>query len=436
MATGPNGDIYLTGWTNDRHFPAVHPAQAHLAGGKCEVASEIPATMGRCSDAFVVRLDPSGRKILYSTFLGGTGADYGSRVAVDSHCDAFVVGTTFAPNFPQLHSLTARAGGLDGDTFVTGLGPAGRLRFSTLLGGTWTDRGTGIAIDRAGMVYVTGDTASPDFPLVDPLQSSCWRCGLTANSATHTFVAKLDPRAHRLLYSTYLGGEGYEDDSTAIGVDAAGEATVVGLTESPGFPVAHAFQAALSPLSFNAFVTKLNARGTGLVYSTLLGGTRTTNTSNGFDGAESVAVDATGNTVVSGFSYSTDFPLLHPARSSHPGLGGYFAASFAPDGTLRYSTFLPGEDQLSGAELVVVLGQEGHAVILEPGVQVSILTTDGQEARPGIPLPENLFADGIAAGRNGAIFVCGNVPIQEHHRAPYQLPATQATVVRLTARAP
>lgn len=429
IALGRDGDIYLAGDTHDRHFPTSHAAQPHLAAGKCEGGSGFVRTFSPCPDAFIAKLDPTGKAIIYSTFLGGAGMDGAAKIAVDSRGDAFVVGTTRSPDFPQLHPVARIISTWD-DALVAEFGPTGRLLFSTRLGGRLGEAGLGIAVDRAGMVYVTGTTGSPDFPLVHPYQSSCWECGALMTPATHAFVAKLNPRTHSIVYSTYLGGQGFEDDGYAVAVDAAGEAIVVGTTESPSFPVVHAFQSAESPLSFNAFVTKLNAHGTRLVYSTLLGGTRSIGTSFGLDAATDVAVDRRGNAVVTGYSYSSDFPLLHAVYPSRSDLAAYFAASFGPSGALRYSTFLGGKVQTSVAH--ISLGPLDTAEILEPVGQISVLDAEGRLAGLETLVPVNLYAEGLAVARAGQLLLCGSEITPGYQSGPYPSWESQAVLVRLT----
>jgi hypothetical protein len=165
--------------------------------------------------------------------------------------------------------------------------------YSTFLGGSSDDEGHGIAVDDAGAAYVTGYTLSTDFPTAAALQ-------VTNHGAPDAFVTKLNPAGSGLVYSTYLGGNG-EDLGDGIAVDAAGNAYVTGQTRSTDFPTTvGAFQRALQGPA-DAFVTKLNPAGSGLVYSTYLGG-------GGFDAASGIAVDAGGNAYVTGLTYSTNFP--------------------------------------------------------------------------------------------------------------------------------
>jgi hypothetical protein len=157
------------------------------------------------------------------------------------------------------------------------------LSYSTYLGGSSLDEANGIAVDSSGNAYVTGHTYSADFPTANPLQPSF-------GGVSDVFVAKLNPAGSALVYSTYLGGSNW-DVGLGIAVDAAGDAYVTGYTESTDFPTANPLQATCDgcrPGYYDAFVAKLNAAGSALVYSTYLGGS---NTDLGFG----IAVDSSGN---------------------------------------------------------------------------------------------------------------------------------------------
>ncbi len=171
------------------------------------------------------------------------------------------------------------------------------LSYSTYLGGIGTDSGVGIAVDTAGNAYVTGQTDSTDFPTASPVQPAL-------GGERDAFVTKLNAAGNALVYSTYLGGSG-EDSGLGIAVDASGNAYVMGQTGSTDFPTASPIQAAHGGGLTDAIVTKLNAAGSALVYSTYLGGS-----ANDLGGG--IAVDASGNAYVTGFTGSTDFPTASP----------------------------------------------------------------------------------------------------------------------------
>ena len=213
-------------------------------------------------DAALV-IDP---ELVYSTYLGGSDDDHGYDIAVDAAGNAYVTGATWSSDFPTANALYPSYGGGDWDAFVAKLNADGTaLVYSTYLGGSGTDHGYGIAVDGAGNAYVTGDTGSLDFPTANALYPNI---GGTADA----FVTKLNADGTALVYSTFLGGGGVEN-GYGIAVDAAGNALVTGRTGSPDFPIANALYPAQVG-GFDAFVAKLDANGTALVYSTYLGGSR------------------------------------------------------------------------------------------------------------------------------------------------------------------
>jgi len=203
--------------------------------------------------------------LVYSTFLGGNGDDNGLAIAVDAGGNAYVSGfTESTAGFPGTPGAFQRTfGGGFADAFLTKLNPTGTaVVYSTFLGGNGGDAGAGIAVDAAGNAFVTGLAESTNFPTTpDAFQRTF------GGGQADAFVAKLNPTGTTLTYSTYLGGNSV-DTSNGIAVDAAGNAFVTGETQSSNFPVTPgAFQPTLGGRN-GAFVTKLNAAGTALAYST------------------------------------------------------------------------------------------------------------------------------------------------------------------------
>ncbi len=187
IAADSAGNAYVTGQTLSTDFPTSNPLQPTNHGG---------------ADAFVAALDPTGATLLYSTYLGGSSEDAGDGIAVDSVGNAYVTGYTYSTNFPTTSNPLQPTNHGFADAFVAALDPTGAtLVYSTYLGGIFNDVGRGIAVDSAGNAYVTGFTASTDFPTSNPLQP-------TNHGGLDAFVAALDPSGQTLLYSTYLGGSG------------------------------------------------------------------------------------------------------------------------------------------------------------------------------------------------------------------------------------
>jgi hypothetical protein len=310
IAADATGNAYVTGQTDSADFPTVNPAQAHFAGGNNSGGG----------DAFVCKLNAAGSALLYSTYLGGSGADGAAGIAVDASGSAYVAGATFSHDFPALHAVQPRYGGGKCDAFVTKLNPTGSaLVYSTYLGGQGADVITGIAVDAAGSAYVVGSTSSPDFPVANALQPSiAGQPDPKYGYAPDGFVARLNGDGSALTFSTYLGGSA-PDSANGIALDAAGNIYVAGGTESPDFPVVNAFQSSINGHAVpnygfpsDGFVTKLDNLGSRLIYSTYLGGQKS-------DGAWGVAVDSASSVYVTGPTSSTDFPLVRPLQTE---LGG------------------------------------------------------------------------------------------------------------------
>jgi Beta-propeller repeat len=288
LAIDRQGNVYLTGFTLSSDFPTMNPLQPALSNSQ---------------DAFVAKLNSAGSALVYSTYLGGSDGDNSIDIAVDRHGNVYLVGLTFSIDFPTANPLQPRLGdsgpARSGDAFVTKLDASGTaLIYSTYFGGNSQDIGTGIALDVRDNVYMTGSTISTNFPTMNPLQPSL---GL-GNAA---FVAKLDRSGSALHYSTYLGGSG-ADEGTGIAVDARGNAYVTGRTNATDFPTLNPVQPTPVPPSFNAFLSKLKADGSGFVYSTLLGG-------SGLDLGGGIALDIRGNAYVVGSTSSADFPTTPEA---------------------------------------------------------------------------------------------------------------------------
>ncbi len=300
----PSGSTYLTGLTRSTNFPASAGAfRTTLGGGTCSDGfSSFP-----CADAFVTKLNALGSALIYSTYLGGNDADNGSSIAVDSLGNAYVTGVTESTDFPLQGPFQPAFGGgsllFSGDAFVAKLNPDGSaLIYSTYLGGNAVDSGVSIAVDSLGNAYVAGATGSLNFPVASPFQSNL-------NGIRDAFVTKLNAAGSALVYSTYLGGSG-ADSATGIAVNGGGNAYVAGFTTSPDFPTTKPVQPFFG--DDDAFLTKLNEMGSALAYSTWIGGSDA-------DHASHVAVDASGNAFVTGWTLSTDFPTTNPLQGTHSG---------------------------------------------------------------------------------------------------------------------
>ena len=276
-------------WKSDMRALVAHPSDATVL---------FAGTSGNNSqDAFVSKLNASGSELLFSTYLGGSGAETGNGIALDGSGNIYVVGNTNSTNFPAVNAIQSGPSPTEncGNGFVTKLDPAvPSLVFSTYLGGSRCDKANSVAIDSSANVYVTGSTNSADFPLASAFQGT-----IGDSFFGDAFVTKLTSSGS-MTYSTYLGGNS-SDIGFGIAVDVSGNTYVTGSTSSTNFPTANPIQATTT--GGDAFVTKLNSQGSAVVYSTFLGG-------GGMDAGRGIAIDSTGNSYVTGITSSPDFPLV------------------------------------------------------------------------------------------------------------------------------
>jgi hypothetical protein len=312
-----------------------------------------PAKGGGPYDAFVTRIRADGGDLVYSTYLGGSGSDQGEAIAVDTTTsDALVTGLTTSTDFPTANALQPNYGGGIANAFVTRISADGSgLVYSTYLGGTGDDESYGVAVvPTTGDALVTGFTTSPNFPTANAWQPK-------SGGGEDAFVARLSAEGSQLVYSTYLGGSG-DDVGYGIAVDpATADALVAGETYSPNFPTANAYQPTYGG-GGDAFVARFSADGGVLVYSSYLGGT-------GEDKAYGIAVDpATGDALVTGQTYSPDFPTVNAVQAAYGGGGDAFVARLNVDGsTLVYSSYLGG----SGVD-------RGFAIAVDPSTGDAAVT--------------------------------------------------------------
>jgi hypothetical protein len=376
VAVDEAGNSYVTGYTYSANFPTINALQATFAGGLLGGASG----PNYAFDAFVTKINPAGSALVYSTYLGGnaadgssTGGDSGQGIAVDAGGNAYVTGFTGSPNFPTANALQAGfGGGFTGDAFVTKINASGTaFIYSTYLGGSGDDTGLGIAVDGAGDAYVTGGTQSTNFPTFNPLQG-------TNKGNFNAFVTKINPAGSALVYSTYLGGSG-SDGAAAIAVDGSGNAYITGSADSHDFPIVNPFQAFLAgPFGdSDAFVTKINAAGSALVYSTYLGG-------NSIDAGTAIAVDPAGSAYVTGYTFSSNFPTNNPLQANFC-CSAVFVTKFDDTGSaLLFSTYLGannGDTNNNGYGIAV--DNSGNAYVAGLTVALTFPTANPLQASNG-----------------------------------------------------
>lgn len=336
IAVDEMDSAYLTGQTLSSAFPSTPGAFDTSYNGEF--------------DAFVVKLNSAGSGLIYATFLGGSDRDLGSDIVVDSTGSASVMGFyTQSDDFPTTHDAFDGSYNGSADAFVAKLDPFGsELVYATFLGGSSSDRGTGIATDGTDSTYVTGYTTSDDFPTTPGAYDT------SHNGVADVFVVKLVLDSRGLIFATLLGGKDY-DYSGAIAVDSSGSAYVVGHTTSDDFPtVPGAFDTSYNG-GGDAFVAKLNPLGSTLTYATFLGG-------NEYDLGSAIVVDAAGRATLTGYTASTDFPTTPNAfDTSHNGGHEAFVSKL---NTVPYipNVTAPVEQPPSGALVAEITTLRGFAI--------------------------------------------------------------------------
>jgi hypothetical protein len=316
VALDANRNVYIAGATGSSNFPTRNPFQASYGGGQWDV--------------FVARLNAAGTALVYSTYFGGSGWDINMSIAVDNTGNAYITGDTGSDDFPTLNAYQPNHANwcnntpyqsICTDTYVAKFSPSGTPIYSTHIGGDGHERGTGIAVDSLGSVYVAGYTNSSDFPTINAYQP-------TLPYIFSTFLTKFSPDGSELVYSTYLGGTNGGTQALDMAIDSLNRAFVIGVTEATDFPTAVPIQPALAGTTSNSdlFVTQFSADGQTLEFSTYFGGSLN-------DGivefSPRIAVDRRGSVYFTSSTYSNDFPLKDAFQSDPGGSSpGYFPNNF------------------------------------------------------------------------------------------------------------
>ena len=266
----------------------------------------------------------------YATYLGQEGRDVAVSVATDANGDIYMTGQTTSVRFPTGQKAQNSAGGKL-DAFIAKFNGSGDLLWTSYLGGTENEVGRSIAVDTVGNAYIVGTTSSENFPTrnaTTPEFRGIW----------DAFLTKISPDGQQFLYSTYIGGAGY-DDAYAVAVDADANAYIAGQTLSADFPVRGGFQTGPGGGGGDTFVTKIATSRQSVVYSTYVGG-------NGIDVATGIAIDSSGNAYVAGYTTSTIFPLMAPIQGTRRGPQDAFLYKLnAAGNSLIYSTYIGGSDE-------------------------------------------------------------------------------------------
>ncbi len=293
--------------------------------------------MGR-GDVFIIKLAPSGKDLIYSTLIGGSGNDVPRDFDIDDNGSVYVTGRTTSKDFPMKNSFDDTHNGT-WDAFLFKISPEGdTLNFSTFIGGNDDDWGYGVALDSSNSIYLSGNTSSPDFPIKNAFDSLM--------EVEEAYIVKLNPSGNSLNYSTFLGGSGGEK-GWGLTADDEGFVYICGRTESADFPVKNPIQKTKNQ-GWDMFVSKISQNGSSLVYSTFLGG-------NGdLEEANRITVDKFGCSYITGFTTSSDFPVINPLDGIYGGKWDSFVSKISSDGCkLLYSSYLGGRQDDDGYQVAV-----------------------------------------------------------------------------------
>ncbi len=397
VVSGGPGDLvwgtFLGGANNDTGYAIAVDGDGATYIVGLTYSGDLPATIGAYDtsysdrgDLFVAKISADGTSLEYLTYLGGSEADQPRDIAVGDDGVAYVVGVTESSDFPTTAACYDASYNGSGDGFVVAVAADGAsLVYATFLGGTSTDKVESIAVDSSGAAYISGSTESTDFPATAGAYA-------TANAGGKDgFVAKLAVDGGSLVYATYLGGAS-SDTAMAVCVDDLGAAYVTGATYSSDFPTSvSAYDTTLGG-DADAYFTKVMTDGTGLLYSTYLGGSYV-------DGGEAVAVDSAGIAFVGGSTLSWDFPTTAGAyATTYGGDEDGFVAKLNPYGAdlLAKSTYLGGSnlDNVSA----VLIDIDGRVYVAGSTVSSDFPAADG----PGL----DTSLDAAAAGY---VLVLGNL---------------------------
>ncbi len=322
VALDSPGNMIITGASKSDDYPMINAIQDnHLGGGY---------------DVVVSKMDPQG-DLIFSTFLGGTGDDWGLEIAVDTQENIIVVGQTSSDNFTVHNAFNDTYSGNGHDIFVTKISSDGELLFSTYLGSNGEFPSVGLTTDSQNNIIVSGHTASANFPIINPIQE-------TINGSEDAFVSKFDPDGD-LIFSTYIGGDA-DDDAPQVIVDSNDNIIIAGHTESSNYPVVDPYQAT-GQGNYDLFVTKLIAEENAysVSYSSFLGGAMD-------DKLFGLNLDDDDNILLTGLTQSSDFPLINEFQSDITGFEAFIVKLSADGQDLEFSSFYGGSNVDFGYDIV------------------------------------------------------------------------------------
>jgi uncharacterized protein (TIGR03437 family) len=404
------GNVYIAGVSSSPDLPTNSGVYQPNFAGRTALANS-----NFTGDGFVAKFSPAG-KLIYLTYLGGAMDDGIAALAVDPAGNAYVTGETYSADFPSVNGyqpkLNSPSSTIEGDAFVTKLSPDGnKIIWSTFLGGTDEDIGTGITLDKVGNVFICGASRSTNFPTRNPIPGGDHFHGAGGEPIRHitdtvpewepgdAFVAELDPTGSKLLFATYIGGSA-DESALSIQIDSSSNVVVGGCTISADFPTTTgAYQRGFGGQDANnfffhmgdGFVSKINPSNGNLIFSTYFGG-------SGDDCISGIALDSSNAIYMTGTTSSQNVPFTHGSQASFAGpttlpntifhlFGDAFAAKLDPTGAkAQYFTYLGGSQNDGGT--AIALDSQNNAYILG-------FTDSFNFPLAGNPLQSQLAGDGV-----------------------------------------
>jgi hypothetical protein len=394
-----NDNTYITGFTDSNNFPTIS-------------GSAYESYNGGITDIIVFKLNPTGNKLLYSTYMGGNDYEHGMSIALDSSNNAYITGYTWSFNYPTTIGAYNVSLSAWEDVIVFKLNPTGtNVIYSAKVGGSEIDYGHGIAVDNSGNAYVTGSTESTDFPITTGAFNET-----NNDSSVDTFVFKLNATGSDLIYSTYIGGTS-EDTGQSITIDSQNNAYITGYTWSNDFPTTEGALKRTYENWTDIFVFKLNTSGDKLIFSTYIGG-------QDEDYGSDITLDTENNVFIAGHSWSSDFPTTPGAYDkSHDTWEDVIILMLSSTGDrLMYSTYVGGTD--ADCSYSIVLDTENKAYITGSTESKNFPTTSGANntvykdwkdafiLKFGFPKIPNMPANATISSGDGFVLLEWDTPIQ------------------------
>ncbi|MFX0092329.1 MAG: SBBP repeat-containing protein [Candidatus Hodarchaeota archaeon] len=327
VAVDTNNNIVIIGTTSSTDFPVVNAYQStHAGGGEVAVL-----------DIFISKISADGQSLIFSTYFGGSGDDWGYAINLDANDNFAITGSTYSTNLPLVNASGSFVGG-GVDAYVTKFSADGQsVIFSTYLGGFHHDWGHTVDFDHSGNLVIAGGTGATGLATSNAFQESYGGGNYDA------LVAKYSSNGSK-VFSTYLGGNG-EEYAEGVAFDANGNIVITGQTTSNNFPTFEAYQENKNG-SWDAFITKLSPDGQSLIFSTFLGG-------NGNDLGKSICIDANGNIIATGQTSSRNFPTMIAYQDFLAGGDDVFIVQLSANGSLTFSTYMGGSRYDWGIDLAI-----------------------------------------------------------------------------------